>query len=64
MKKKSHTKHPDDGAAQEQSDLMQVGPNGCVSDLQEIVGEFCQTLVGFYGKLRTFQTQIPKTPQR
>ena len=63
MKKKSHNTNPDGGALPKQSDLMPIEPNAGASELQEIVGEFCQTLVGFYGKLRTLQTQIPKAQQ-
>ena len=30
-------------------------------DLSEIIGDICQSVIGFYGRLRTIQTRLPKT---
>ena len=64
MKKKSHKTKRYGSTVPNQGEIAPIDSAVETLDLQEIIGEFCQALVGFYGKLKTFQTQIPKSLRR
>ena len=64
MKKKSYKVNTCDSNVPNQTDITQIDSEAETLKLQEIVGEFCEALVTFYGKLRSFQMQIPKILHR